>query len=299
VRYLLTIVIVARLSAACVSVSGDRILAGDLARAVPEFQQADASQVIGYAPLPGTQRGFSSKEIGLWALRLHLEYHPQEFEKVCFERASRVLTLEEIQSAVREALKMREAYIEVLDFSRSSVPPGRVEFQLSGAGHSSAEAQAAPILWRGRILTESGRSFPIWTRVRVSVEVQQIVATVALARGQTLGADQVSVIHVLSSPFAAGHSQSIDAVIGRVVKRDIAKGQPIPATALEEPRDVLPGDVVHVEAQNGQAQISFEAKAKTGGRRGDSISMQNPVNGRPFQAVIIDKGKVQAKASSK
>lgn len=287
-----------RLSAECVPVSTDKILARDFALAIPEFQQADPLQVIGYAPVSGTQRSFTSREIAAWALRLHVPYESQDLRKVCFARALRTLSPEEIQTAMQASLEGRGAQIEVLDFSRTNLPEGKAEFPIHGAAVGSSEGPAVPILWRGRILTEAGRSFPIWAKVKVSLETKQITAVVALSRGQVIQANQVSITAVTSSQLALAPLPSMATVVGRVVKRDIAQGQSIPAAALEEPRLVLPGESVHVEAQSGQAQISFDAKAKTGGRRGDSITMQNPLNGRTFQAVILEKGRVQAKASS-
>ncbi|MGI8743257.1 MAG: flagella basal body P-ring formation protein FlgA [Bryobacteraceae bacterium] len=67
--------------------------------------------------------------------------------------------------------------------------------------------------------------------------------------------------------------------------------------SIGNPRVVTAGDVVQVSAVSGQAQITFDAKAQSGGRKGDSILVKNPSNGRTFRATVTDKGKVEVHPS--
>jgi len=61
--------------------------------------------------------------------------------------------------------------------------------------------------------------------------------------------------------------------------------------ALPEP-DVLRGEQVSVLVTSGAALLRFQADAETSGRRGDSVLVRNPENGKLFQARVEGKGRV-------
>lgn len=61
--------------------------------------------------------------------------------------------------------------------------------------------------------------------------------------------------------------------------------------ALPEP-DVMRGEQVSVVVTSGAALLRFEADAETSGRRGDSVLVRNPENGKLFQARVEGKGRV-------
>ncbi len=63
------------------------------------------------------------------------------------------------------------------------------------------------------------------------------------------------------------------------------------ASALGEPNDVEVGDTVIVEVHSGAATLRLEAKAESGGRRGDMISLRNADGGKMFRAKVDGKGK--------
>ena len=64
--------------------------------------------------------------------------------------------------------------------------------------------------------------------------------------------------------------------LGKILKRDVVKGQAILGALLEQPKEVIQGETVNVEAVSGQAVINFDSKAQTGGRKGDVILVQIP-----------------------
>src|SRR5690242_20689875 len=93
------IVVASMLSAACLPVESDRLLVGDLARAIPLFSNAEAARVVGYAPLPGAQRHYTIAELKSLAVSLGISGDPQQ--EICFTRATSVLTGERIVEAMR------------------------------------------------------------------------------------------------------------------------------------------------------------------------------------------------------
>lgn len=149
--------------AACLPVDGDRILIGDLARAIPAFAESDATESIGYSPAPGAQRRFSAGELSRLAARKGVT---ATVEPVCFERKSEGLTRERVLAALRESLP-EGAELELLEFSQTRVPSGSIEFPLSGLTASPR----GPSLWRGRAKYGTAQSTPVWAKVRAPSEV--------------------------------------------------------------------------------------------------------------------------------
>ncbi len=86
--------------------------------------------------------------------------------------------------------------------------------------------------------------------------------------------------------------QSGEAAAGRVPRRPIRAGAPVPAGILEAPNEVERGETVAVEVTSGAAQLSLKAKAETAGRKGDLVMLRNPDNGRRFQGRVEGQGKV-------
>jgi hypothetical protein len=142
--------------AACAVVEGDRITGRDLALAHPGFSGLDPAADIGAAPGVGAQRVMPATELELLARRWGVELGSAR--TVCFERLAQVLSAEKLRPVLERAL--READVEILDFSRQPLPLGQLEFERAGLGPNG--------LWRGRLVYGTGRSVPVWVRVRVT-----------------------------------------------------------------------------------------------------------------------------------
>jgi flagella basal body P-ring formation protein FlgA len=70
----------------------------------------------------------------------------------------------------------------------------------------------------------------------------------------------------------------------------IASGTELRPDLIAAPNDVDRGDAVQVEVRSGNARLALTARAVTGGRSGETISVRNPENNRIFQARITGKG---------
>src|SRR5438270_718751 len=109
----------------CVEVSGDRVRAGDLAPFVPEFSGSAPETEVAISPLPGTVRHLRAADLS------HSVGSPVA-SGVCVVRQTRALTTDEVTAAMRKSIADPEVRISLVDHSRSPVPPGVVEFPLSG-----------------------------------------------------------------------------------------------------------------------------------------------------------------------
>jgi flagella basal body P-ring formation protein FlgA len=289
-KTLLLLSVVATLAhAGCVAVSTDHITAGELASVVPAFQTLDAATSIGFSPLPGTQRILSARELVLFAQRNGLSAEGIA-ASVCVERLAHPIDAVELKKALFEALNIGEAELDLVDFYNLPVPPGHFEFKRSGL--IAPNPPDAPAMWRGKLLYDGSRSVPVWAKVKVTVKSHQFVAASAISAGTIITAEQVQEVEASQFPFADPAPATLAEIIGKLARRNFKAGERIVARALDQPKEVLSGETVHVKVIDGTASLSFDAIAQGGGRTGDSVWVHNPTSGKNFRAVIENKGKV-------
>ena len=222
----------------CLPVVSDRIVAADLARANPAFGTLEPTREISASPLAGMRRVFATEEVVRLAKRMGVTLDSPAVD-ICFERAAESLSIERLRPVLTQSLGMQHARIEIVDFSRYAVAPGRLEFARTGLSVSG--------FWRGRVLVSEGRSTPVWARV---------------------------------------------ALFNQATGEPITLAVPRPARAEPGPKEIERGDTVRVEIQSGGVLLAFDGSAETAGRTGDTVLIKNPENGRRFQAIVAQKGKV-------
>ena len=59
--------------------------------------------------------------------------------------------------------------------------------------------------------------------------------------------------------------------------------------------DVEAGKPVDLKVVNGGAQLRFQAKAASSGRRGDSVAVTNPANGKRMEGKVVGQGAVEVR----
>jgi flagella basal body P-ring formation protein FlgA len=280
---------------ACVRVSSDRIVSGDLIGAVPLLSELPPDTFIGFAPFPGTERVISGQSLIRIAARegLTLTAVPD----LCVERGTRIISKGELETTLRTALGIEDAQVEILEFSSQPLPPGRLEFQRSGLNQPPDANPEAPVLWRGRLLYEENRSLAIWAKVRITLDRTIFLATEDIPAGATVRATQLKAAAVHEFPYAGTGIEASAEIIGKLTLRRIRAGQRITAAALEEPKDVARGDLVQVRIIDGSATLSFDGIAVGSGRKGDVILVHNAASGRNFRALVEEKGKAVVRSS--
>ena len=276
-------------NAGCIAVPTDRITAADLAQGVPVFQQLEPATQFGLAPLPGTQRVVSERELVLFA---HRHGVPEDgiTSGLCIERQAKPIPAGDMQAALRDALGIADADVQVIEAYSMPLPAGRLEFRRSGLG--TPVPAGAPVMWRGRLIYDQGRSLAVWAKVKITVPAHQFIAATAIPSGSLIRAEQVKEIEARQFPFLEPAPTAINDITGKVARRSIAAGERIVLRSLQQPKDVAAGELVHVQVLNGPAVLTFDAIAEGGGRTGDSIWVHNPVSGKNFRAVIEEKGRV-------
>src|SRR5579884_2277219 len=99
---------------ACLQVSQDRILFGDVAHVLPAFRgDGLSSEPIGWTPSPGTRRVLTAKSLVVAAHAHGLEIPEAQVRDVCVERAGAPLRQAAIESALSGRPDLAGVAIEV------------------------------------------------------------------------------------------------------------------------------------------------------------------------------------------
>jgi len=267
--------------AQCLPVSGGRILAGDLARAVPAFGGLAPELDLGPAPAAGARRTYAAAELARLARRYGLAVDPGM--EACFAQPVRTLTREAVAAAL--AAVMPAARIEVVEFSRQPLPAGTLRFPVSGL-RMDPDGES-PLLWQGTVSASGRDDFPVWAKVRIRISGKRAIAAEALAPGCPIARAQLREEAYEGRPGLPDLPQ----VVGRAPRRRIPAGTVIEERWLDAPVDVARGERVRVEIRSGRARIILEAQAQSSGSRGEVILVRNPANGKILRVTVADRGR--------
>ena len=273
----------------CEVIANDRIFGADLARALPAFSKMPGDTVVGFSPVPGSQRIIGSSELqrigAPYGVTVPVDSH------ACFEWRLQTLSEDSVRAAIRESLQLPEAHIEVLTIGHTLAPAGKISFPISGLLASTLTNPDTPVTWRGEVVYHGSRTFSIWARVKISATMTRVVATQSILPGQTVAQNQVRVETYDDFPLRNDIARNIEEVVGRMPRRTLREGLPVFRADLIEPFQVQRGDLVDVTAIAGAAQLHLPALAETPGRQGDMVSLKNQHSGKSFLARIEGKDK--------
>jgi flagella basal body P-ring formation protein FlgA len=274
----------------CLTVTGDQILGSDLARAVPAFAHISPNAPLAQSPTPGNTRVFHFSELQSIGARFSVPI--SSAQEACFRLETQPLNSDRIAEAMRKALQLPDARIEVLETSPAAAPAGTIEFTRDNLGVPAASDSKTPVPWRGDVVYAGSRRFPIWAKVRISAQIGRLTAVEALRPGVSIKPDQVRMELVEGFPQPASRTTSIDQLAGMTVLRPIAAGGEIRPENLTRPNDVNRGDTVLVEVQFGAAHLALTGRAESGGHQGDVVEVRNPDTSKVFQARVEGPDRV-------
>jgi flagella basal body P-ring formation protein FlgA len=180
----------------------------------------------------------------------------------------------------------------MVECNRYPVPRGPLEFPRTGLIAPPPSQPQGVALWKGSVRYASNRRFAIWARVRILVKMERLVAAEALHPGRPIEALQLRLETYEGFPPRNRPVAAMDQAVGRVPRRSLAAGVAILPGDLDIPYAVTRGDSVHVAVSSGEAHVELDGRAEASGRRGQTIPVLNPANGRKFQARVDGAGRV-------
>jgi flagella basal body P-ring formation protein FlgA len=210
-------------------------------------------------------------------------------EPVCFEWPMRTLTDEEIRSAMLSSLPAG-AEIDLVSSSRSTVPPGPLEFPIDALRNG---------VWRGFVLYDSVRRFPVTVQVTARVPWTRVIATEPIRAGERITEGRVQLTSGMGEPSRGQFLENPQEAVGRVAKRFIRAGAPVEAAALGEANVVARGDSVSVEVVSGRAMLRFQGIAEAPAAAGAVVPVRNPDTGKIVHARVDDRGRARLDLSEK
>ena len=280
---------VCKQAAGCATVESDRILARDLAAALPVFAAVPPETAIGIAPMPGVRRVLHASEIAGLAQRYSVIL--TAVPDICFEWRMEPLDRTRVVAAMQSSLGTPDTRIEISELSLYPVPHGTIEFARERLGTPASYDRPAPVLWRGDVVYGGRRRFPIWARVMITGPVTRIFASADLKAGEPIRQASLRVETSEGFPHVGKDVLSVERIVGMLPIRPIAAATEIRMNDLSRPSDVNRGEAVEVEVQSGAARLVLTATAETSGRSGDTISVRNRESKKLFQARVSGKGK--------
>lgn len=87
--------------------------------------------------------------------------------------------------------------------------------------------------------------------------------------------------------------QARDGLIGKVARRTLLPGQPIPINAVQDPDLVVQGRIVQIVFQEGGLTITGYAVALQSGGSGDVVSLRNVDSGTIVKGAVRPDGTVR------
>jgi flagella basal body P-ring formation protein FlgA len=231
---------------------------------------------LGASPLPGLTRTFRAD---------------QPFGGTCFTLGTAPLTQQAIETTMRKAFSDVPVRIEILEFSRVSIPDSVIEFLPSTLSHPPALDPDAAVLWRGRAVSRTRHSQPIWARVKVSVEVAFLIASREISAGSVLEEADLAAATAWQFPSMKALPSKSAAVIGLAATRRIPIGAIIDQRTLIAPSIVATGQMIDIRVLGGTTQLRTSAIAERGGKLGEIILVKNDQSGKRFRAKVTGPGQ--------
>ena len=279
-RFLLALVCAWVAFAGCQPVTGNRILGRDLALADPRFAALPSSITVGYAPSPGVKRTFAAAELARLAavngIRLN---DPVD---VCFELPMIQVSEDDAVAAMRRSLPT-QAGLKIIEHSTGEVPAGQLEFPIGGlepANPATPDRQ----LWRGYVKYAETRKVAWWAQVQITVRFTAVVVKTDLTANAVINPASLGTEERTGSLPRERFAAHIEEVSGRILKRPLKAGEPVPLAFLGDAPAVRRGDAVKVDVQSGTAHLQLDAVAESSANEGDMVELRNPASGKTFRA---------------
>lgn len=271
----------------CHGIDKEFVLARDVAAFVPAFAAVPGEFNLGYIPLSGTQRILRGAD--LQRVAKNRGFDLDGLPDICFERRTFVPTADQIREAMRVALGVADAKIEVSSSSQHPAPVGEVVFPREALQVAESQRDA---LWRGYVRYGDDQHFGLWAKVRITANVTRVVTTANIAAGKPIRANQVRLESCEDSLLDETMARSLDEVVGYLSRTPLRTATLIRKSQLERPPDVARGDLVTVNVFEGGAHLSLEGRAEQGGFKGATIVVRNTSSGKDFRAQVTGKDQV-------
>ncbi|WP_254869505.1 flagellar basal body P-ring formation chaperone FlgA [Thalassospira lucentensis] len=276
-------------------VDGQYITLGDIFSGIDPTAEDIA---VAHAPQPGKQVVLDYRWLYGIAQRNSISWRPRTTaDQVTITRASQVITMEEIQEAVQDALTQHGVQRPfAVDLSSENFQihlpvDAQKRIDITGLDINSRTNRFVASVTTGaqtaqkRTYRISGKYYPL-SSVPVLVE--------PISRGSIIRPDQVEYRDFRTERVPSGAIRDINDVIGKEVIRPTNPNEPLMFRDLTSPILVRRGALVIIRLVTANMSLTARGKALENGSKGDVIRVVNQSSNKTVQVEVVGENDVRA-----
>lgn len=284
------------------AVSGEIVRIGDL---VENAGPAGSTPVF-RAPDLGTTGTVPVAQI-LEVMRPHglTTIDTRGLSEVAVTRRSRTIHPDDVKAALTEAIAQQMSQVPPKDLA---ITLDRIPQEVHVEENITADVQISRLAFdprSGRFEaaieipgSEAARRLGLRVSGSVVAMAETVVVARAVARGETLRANDLIIERRPRTQLGNDAFVSADSAIGMTPRRTLQAGQQLRAADLMKPDLVIRNDVVTLVFEAQGLTLSTRGKANSSGAEGDTVSVTNLQSKRIIQGVVTAPGTVSVSSSA-
>jgi flagella basal body P-ring formation protein FlgA len=281
-------------------VRGPEILLGDVAdprEPCHEDVTGLAGIPVGPSPMPGETRIVSQSDLTRLLKAAALpDIIVSGASQVRVSRSSRTLAESEVAPVLRAHVAAITAWqpdeIEVRavrNLAGSQIPEGDTVLRFM---QKSAPSSFRNLLLALEVSLDGRPIRTVWVSADVRINATLLQAAKRLRYGAVLTDEDFHPVRVEISDPRESYLRSSDAVVGKVLRRNLRPGDLITEDALSEPMVVRTGQTVRLRFEKSNVRVTMPVRAEQNGWLGQSIRVRNLEFARSMKAVVVGPGEV-------
>ncbi len=256
----------------------------------------NGDRLLGPGPVPGGRIIVAAAQLGAIARQFGVDWRPASSgDRAILEWPGRPLRKDDAIEAVRAALVVAGAdpdcVVELSGYIPPLVPHGvDPRPMVAQLDYNQSTGRFTAVL----SIVADGMD-PLTTRIGGSAEtlVEVPVLTARLASGAVLRPQDLRLAKVNSSLVKGDAPLPASGLVGMMLRRSIAAGQPLRPDDLTRPPVVTRDSVVRVVLDMRGLSVSGQGFAMEAGAIGDRIRLRNPTSRAILEAEVIGPGVVR------
>jgi flagella basal body P-ring formation protein FlgA len=110
----------------------------------------------------------------------------------------------------------------------------------------------------------------------------------AMTKGSPVGTEDVESKETSVSHSELVYPKELEALLGKVLKKDVAAGTVLTNTMVDSPQVIRKGEMVTIIGENKMLSVRTKGKAEEPGRVGDRIRVRNLASGREVFGTVTE-----------
>lgn len=273
-------------------IAGETVRYGDLiadAGADAEIPLFRAPGLGGVGTIRADRIAAAARELGLAVP------DAKGLQAVMVRRPARTVGTDELETAVRQALTLRNSDLAEAALTLDALPaPVRV----AAHGPLMPVAIAVHDPKSGRFTARLSGTGQEITGI-ASLTVALPILTRSIGRGDVIGPQDLAIRRLPRHGLPVGTVQDETLITGSIARRALAPGQPLREADVMRPELVQKHQPVTVSYVTPGLSLTLRGKAMAGGALGAVVPVMNPTSKRVIETIVTGHGEVTARLDGK